>query len=92
MPATLERSEMQRLARMGASARLHQLEQERAALLRAFPGLRSTPGEAAPAPREGSGQAQPKARRRRRFTAAQRKAIAARMRKYWAEKRKKSAK
>ena len=87
MPATLERSEMQRLARIGASARLHQLEQERAALLRAFPGLRAVSGAATPA-REGT----PEPRRRRRFTAAERKAIAARMRKYWAEKRRKNAK
>jgi hypothetical protein len=79
----MDRTELHRLAHLGASARLHELEREREAIIRAFPDLRgASPASAAPT----------QARRRAfRMSAAQRRAVSARMKKYWAERRKKSA-
>jgi hypothetical protein len=85
MAATLDRQEMFRLARMGAEARLRALELERAQILRSFPGLTAAEGES-PAPAPAS------VRRRRRMSAAERKSVSARMKKYWAERRKANAK
>ena len=89
MAATLDRQELYRLARLGAEARLRALEVERAQILRSFPGLKpgarqqSAPaGAAAPGP----------VRRRRQMSAAERKSVSARMKKYWAERRKANAK
>jgi type II secretory pathway component PulM len=70
-------------ARRGAEVRLAELKQEMATIYGAFPDLRSgrataPNGESSPA----SG------RRRRRMSAAQRKAVGERMRNYWAERRK----
>jgi hypothetical protein len=87
MPVTLNRRELHRLARVGAQARLEQLERERALILKAFPGLEagmpaSFPARTAPGARK---------RRRRGMSAAQRKAVSVRMRKYWAARRKAKA-
>lgn len=85
------------LARLGAQARLNQLEQERAALLREFPGLRGNGGikprggrRRGAGPRGGLGAGGTKTARRRRpkMSAAQKKAVSLRMKKYWAERRK----
>lgn len=74
------------LAVTGAKVRLQELEVERRAILAAFPELRG--GAGAPAKRADA--AVPKVRRRRRrLSAAQRHAIGERMKKYWAERRKK---
>jgi hypothetical protein len=83
MAATLDRQELYRLARLGAEARLRALEDERAQILRNFPGLR------AGAPQAAVATAAP-VRRRRRMSAAERKSVSARMKKYWAERRKAS--
>jgi hypothetical protein len=78
-------------ARRGAEVRLAELNQELAAIYAAFPDLRSGRGArggrkqaalAAPA------SATPRARKRRGMSAAQRKAVSARMKRYWAERRK----
>ena len=85
MATTLDRQEMYRLARLGAEARLRTLELERAQIMRSFPGLKAQSGDngaSAPAP----------VRRRRRMSAAERKSVSARMKKYWAERRKANAK
>jgi type II secretory pathway component PulM len=68
-------------ARRGAEVRLTELKEEMSAIYGAFPDLRSSRatapnGDSSPAPR------------RRRMSAAQRKAVGERMRKYWAERRK----
>ena len=85
MAATLDRQEMYRLARLGAEARLRSLELERAQILRSFPGLTAQTG--------GNGaSAQSPVRRRRQMSAAERKSVSARMKKYWAERRKANAK
>jgi hypothetical protein len=81
----MDRQELYRLARIGAETRLRTLEIERAQILRSFPGLKpaeSTLGAmgdvAAPSP----------VRRRREMSAAERKSVSARMKRYWAERRK----
>jgi hypothetical protein len=81
----LSRNELQRLARLGARTRLEELRQEEAAIRSAFPdlfrGRQATAGRAS-GPR----------RRRRRMSAAARKQVSDRMKKYWAARRKSSAK
>lgn len=91
MPNDLNREQLKRLARLGAKARLEELEAERRAILKAFPGLAAAAGRVAPA---GAGTAAPPAkarRRRKKMSAAQRKAASDRMRKFWAERRKAQA-
>ncbi|MEO7272813.1 MAG: hypothetical protein ABIX28_18735 [Vicinamibacterales bacterium] len=86
MAATLDRQEMYRLARMGAESRLRALEEERGQILRSFPGLKA--GGSASAPSQGASTAAGPVRRRRQMSAAERKSVSARMKKYWAERRK----
>jgi hypothetical protein len=86
--------DLQSLARLGAVARLAELEQEMTALRRAFPGLRSQkPAGAAQATEEPATKA-PKKKHRRRFrmSAEQRKAVSDRMTKLWSERRGKKGK
>ena len=86
--ATLNQEQLRRLARLGAIARLEQLREEETAIRAEFPELfggRRASGRAART------DAAPK-RRRRAMTAAQRKEVSERMRKYWAERRKASSK
>jgi hypothetical protein len=79
----LTKQEFARLARAGAQARLEELEREREAILRSFPDLgRATP--VAPTPSRVR-------RKRPKMSAAQRKAVGERMKKYWAAKRAKGA-
>ncbi len=87
MPRALDPSELRRLARVGAQARLAELEQERAAILRLFPEL----GRGATTTPAAATQATP-VRRRRRLTPAERRAISERMKAYWAARRKAAAK
>jgi hypothetical protein len=89
----LTAADMHRLARLGAAAKLAQLEREIAALKRAFPGL--TPqADPAPAPPAGTGiradPAPPAPHRSRRspMSAAERKAVSERMKRYWDARRK----
>ncbi len=80
--ADLNRNDLKNLARLGATARLQELRQEEAAIRRAFPDLFSkaaTPSAAA------GGR-----RRRSRMSAAARKAVSDRMKKYWAVRKSKS--
>jgi hypothetical protein len=86
--ANLNQEQLRRLARLGAVARLEQLRQEETAIRAEFPELfgrgrqRQRNNATAPA-------ASPAGRRRRRkMSAAARKAVSERMRKYWAERRK----
>jgi hypothetical protein len=85
--ANLTQDQLRRLARLGAVARLEQLRQEEAAIRAEFPELfgRGRQG-AASKPTESKTSAP--ARRRSRMSAAARKAVSERMRKYWAERRK----
>lgn len=77
---------IQQLARAGAVARLNELKSEVAEIERAFPDLaeRLQPGrpratEASPVAKKGT---------RKPMTAAQKKAVGERMKKYWAARRK----
>jgi hypothetical protein len=83
--ANLDPDQLRRLARLGAVARLEQLKQEEAAIRAEFPELfgrgRRPQGQR---PAKAAGK-----RRRPPMTAAQKKAVSERMRKYWAERRKK---
>jgi len=86
---SLSRSEMLRLARAGAQARVIELRQELESLYRSFPDLRG----GGRAPRHDSAgvrkQRSPRgaARKARGWTAAQRRAVAERMKRYWAARR-----
>jgi hypothetical protein len=83
----LSRDELQRLARLGAKSRLEELQREEAAIRRAFPDLFGRGrGRRAAAPVAAGGP-----RRRRGMSAAARKAVSIRMRKYWADRRKAKA-
>jgi len=84
--ADLSRDQLQRLARLGAQARWEELRREEAAIRQAFPDLfRGKPGRKPGRPAGGGG--------RRGMSAAQRREVSARTKKYWAERRKaKSAK
>jgi hypothetical protein len=84
--ADLSRQQLQRLARRGAQALLTELEQEAAAIRRAFPDLF---GRGRGRGRKAAGGGATGGRRRRRgMSPAARKAVSERMKKYWAERRK----
>lgn len=83
---------MKALARAGAEARVRELLAEIAEIRQAFPGVGgATRGGGRPASEAAAAPA--KARKRKPMTAAQRKAVADRMKAYWAGRRrdKKSA-
>ena len=83
----LSAERLRELARGGAEAMLNQLRAEIIAIERTFPEL------AIPQKRRALRQAFQKARKRvRKMTDAERKAVSARMTKYWAERRKAKAK
>ena len=87
--------DLKALALMGARLRLTQIDAERRALLSAFPSLRPTAATQEVPPRRGgmAGQrALATTRRRPKMTVAQKKAVGARMKKYWAERKAKEAK
>ena len=84
----MTRDQMQQFARFGAEARLQAISQERDAILQAFPDLGRASAQAnasldgaAPARRASA-----PARKRRRMSAAQRKAVGERMKAYWAKR------
>ena len=82
MAMTLDRKELLRLARLGAEARLEALEREREAILRSFPGIQRGSST------QSTANDHRVRRRRRSMSAAERKAVSARMKKYWAMRRK----
>ncbi|HEX2452667.1 MAG TPA: hypothetical protein VHI99_03150 [Vicinamibacterales bacterium] len=80
MAVNMDRAELVKLARLGAEARLVALERERAEILRTFPDLKN-----------GSvtrGAVSSGTRRRPHMSAAARRAVSIRMKKYWASRRK----
>jgi hypothetical protein len=93
MPRGLTPTDMHKLARIGAAARLAELEREIAAIRKAFPGVRAAAAETAPTgaapalPAKVSAQA-PKRGRKKPMSAAERKAVSERMKRYWADRRK----
>jgi hypothetical protein len=85
--ANLNPDQLRRLARLGAVARLEQLQQEEAAIRSEFPELFGRGRRAASVAGEKPAKRK-RARNRKPMTAAQKKAVSERMRKYWAERRK----
>ena len=90
MAAELSRDDMRRLARLGAMRRLEEIRREEAAIRAAFPELfgkataaASAVGGTTPSTRVGGPRV-----RARKMSAAGRKAVSDRMKKYWAERRK----
>lgn len=85
--ATLGAERLRDLARKGAEVTINQLRAEIIAIERAFPEL------ALPRRRRAVRQAvRTSTRRTRRMSAAARKAVSQRMKRYWAERRKAKAK
>jgi len=82
----MEKAELLRLARVGAEARLNELRTEEAAILKAFPDLRGRRTQL----KSNGIEAAPARQHRRKMSAAARKAVSERMKKYWAGRRKKS--
>jgi len=80
----LAQGDLRKYAVLGAEARLLQLAEEAAAIYRAFPELRDREVTEPSGATSNGGQV---GRRRRSMSAAQRKAVGARMRKYWAGRR-----
>lgn len=77
--------ELKELARVGAQARLAELQRDIEAIKRAFPGLGSGVRNTPAAARNG----RRKRRRRKPMSAAQKKALSLAQKKRWAEWRKK---
>lgn len=76
-------SQLHGLARLGAAARLRDLEAEAAAIRKVFPGLAKAAGQAA----EPAAAAPKPPRKRKRRSLASRQAARARMKAYWAAKK-----
>ena len=83
----LDLSELRQYALVGAQARLEAITAELEAIRQAFPELAN--GNVNPA-QATAGDAPSRRRRRSRMSAAQRKAVGERMKKYWAERRRAS--
>jgi hypothetical protein len=106
--ANLNSEQLRRLTQLGAVARLQQIRDEEAAIRREFPELfgrggaaRSRGGrargtsmkaDAGPSQPRGNGAVSHDEAPRKTMSAAARKAVSIRMRKYWAERRKAKAK
>ena len=88
--ANLNAEQLRRLARLGAMARLEQMRAEESAIRAEFPELFGRGGRRADGTDNATAAPAAKRRRRRRpaMSAAGRKAVSERMRKYWAERRK----
>ena len=88
----MARFDLKSYARHGARARLRELAEEAKEILTIFPDLSASVDEdELPINfilRKGARKRPTGVRRRRRMSAAQRKAVGERMRKYWAERRK----
>ena len=85
--ADLSRQELQRLARLGARARLVELRVEEAAIRRAFPHVFGARGPRRAAAEPAAAAPAGRRRKRSRMSAAARKAVSERMKKYWAARR-----
>jgi hypothetical protein len=88
---SLSREQLQRLARLGAKARLEELRREELAIRRAFPELVAEKGGRGTTARRAARKTQKKGRRRSTMSAAARKAVSERMTKYWAKQRRAKA-
>jgi hypothetical protein len=90
VPRPLHADTLRAYARIGAMRRLEELRQEEASIRAAFPELfRGRPARAAgAATAAATSNDEPRRRRRWKMSAAQKRAVSERMRKYWAARRK----
>jgi len=86
----MTRAELREFALAGAQARLQAISEERAAIIRVFPDLRTQSTRRA-ASLDGAPPIVQKGRKRRTMSAAERKAVGKRMKAYWAKRRAKNA-
>lgn len=82
----ISREELLRLARGGAAARVQELLKELESIYKTFPDLRNAKAGKT-AGRAAAAQARRREPGQRNWTAADRKAVSDRMRKYWAARR-----
>ena len=90
--AELTREALQRLARLGAKARLEELRLEEAAIRGAFPDLFGGRGRKAGTGGAAAAKAPRRRRKKSNMSPAARKAVSERMKKYWAARRKENKK
>jgi hypothetical protein len=83
----MTKPQIQELARVGAQARLQALEDERRSLLALFPELKDARRDGRSANGAAPVAKAAPARRRKRMSAAARKALSERMSAYWAARR-----
>jgi hypothetical protein len=87
----MSKLDLKEYARRGAEVRLRELQAEAAEIFRAFPDLRSAGLRALSASSgPGRGSEVGNGRNRKPMSAAARKAVSLRMKRYWAERRKAS--
>jgi hypothetical protein len=84
---TLDPQEFHRLARLGAIARLKELEEEAAALRSLFRGLKKAPGQVAESAEPAPVASKPRKKRGRTMSAEARKLQSEKMKLYWERKR-----
>jgi len=89
----ISREELLRLARAGAVARVQELQNELESIFKTFPDLRrgAAGAKRTPARQAASAKQGAPAVSKRGWTAADRKAVSDRMKKYWAARRKADA-
>ena len=87
--AAISRDELLRLARAGASARVNELQAELESIYGTFPDLRGGRVRRRSAKTTASAKA---GATKRAWSAADRRAVSERMKKYWAARRSKAAK
>lgn len=85
----MTREQRHTFARAGASLRIKELQDELAAILKIFPELKSESGRRAATV---AAEPAPKTARARSWSQADRKAVSARMKKYWASRKAQSGK
>ena len=91
--ASIAREELLRLARSGAVARLKELNAELDSIYSVFPDLKEGAAPAkASAPAKAKAAARSGGQANRAWSAAARKAVSERMKRYWAGRRAKNAK
>lgn len=89
MPRLSHTETLRAYARLGAMRRLEELRQEEAAIRAAFPELfRGRAGQGAAAASSAPNGDAARRRRRWKMSAAQKRAVSERMKKYWAARRK----
>ena len=85
---TLTDTQLHALARLGAIARLKEIEDEAAAIRRAFPGLKKAQDATAESPAAAAAPKPSKRKKRTRNVSPEaRQAAAERMKAYWAKKK-----